>query len=403
MMIRYKTLFSIDILHNFYANGASRDFALAPTDETVETLRSFDLLFRPTSRGATVLYQVQERGRNDSVRTRPLGDDALLTFKLIIRNNAFLNYTDLPIDHAPNEIYYFSNLTGNKQTTGPGGSDQLLLTQWKDTAFASKRDRLELWPQRFQFEAQTGKRSTLLEVKSQVDASLVKKRIYSIADPAEPDKRKFSETVNLLGRRPQKVRLFVDDKREMKFYADDRLYGKTLFGVIAIFRHSKVSRDYAFEDDPAKDDFPTYTLRFNRRQSIWRYNVILKNQLRDSDPHEWPADWPSKWSISYPPDEAVAITPQTNDIYQATGGFYAVPFVSNRALPFASAPVSGMRLQKKNGNGNGTGHGHGEGGDDDDDESPIGAIREVANLPAPDFANLKPGKDSNVSEINIYV
>ena len=93
-MRAYKTLFEIDILHDYYIKGYGKDLIIVPTKECSDYIRNNKLVFRTTVKGFKVSYiSVDEIGT-------PLItlSDKKFMFTFQLKNpEEFLGITDLDI------------------------------------------------------------------------------------------------------------------------------------------------------------------------------------------------------------------------------------------------------------------------------------------------------------------
>lgn len=125
--IQYKPLFKVDVLHLFFLNNGLKTFfsmnaveaskqlddydlnsffSIAPTNETQEKLKGYNLVFRNSNAGFAVWTKV--RNDDKAFPFIPLPADLRFTFLVKVKDPAFYNYTSL----NPNTLgktFYFSN------------------------------------------------------------------------------------------------------------------------------------------------------------------------------------------------------------------------------------------------------------------------------------------------------
>ena len=125
--IQYKPLFKVDLLHLFFLNNGLKSFfsmtateaakqldgydlnsflSIAPTNETQEKLKGYNLVFKNTNSGFAVWTKV--RSDDNTIPFIPLPDDLSFTFLMRVKDPVFYNYTDLKLDNQ-GKINYFSN------------------------------------------------------------------------------------------------------------------------------------------------------------------------------------------------------------------------------------------------------------------------------------------------------
>ena len=133
--IKYKPLFKVDILHNYFLNLGLDEFAamtdsekskqldsyeissfvnIIPTPKTQQKINGHNLVFKTTNNGFTVWSKVT--GNNDNIPLISLDDELSFTFLVQLKDSTFYNYTNLKLESA-GKLYYFSN---QKLATEPG-------------------------------------------------------------------------------------------------------------------------------------------------------------------------------------------------------------------------------------------------------------------------------------------
>lgn len=125
--IQYKPLFKVDVLHLYFLNNGLKTFftmtateaakqldgydlnsflSIAPTNETQEKLKGYNLVFKNTNSGFAVWTKV--RSDDNAFPFIPLPDDLSLSFLVQIKDPTFYNYTDLKSANF-GKTSYFSN------------------------------------------------------------------------------------------------------------------------------------------------------------------------------------------------------------------------------------------------------------------------------------------------------
>ncbi|MEM9596576.1 MAG: hypothetical protein AAGD06_20075 [Acidobacteriota bacterium] len=128
---RYERLMQVSIENTFYnaSDGACPDFIVTPTPASASLMQSLGLLFRDEGTGFSILYDTRRRGALESYLRRqaepqrpctsvpPAQHWTRLSFTLTLDTPYFLNFTDLPIDLAPDTAnLYFSNRQAHRET-----------------------------------------------------------------------------------------------------------------------------------------------------------------------------------------------------------------------------------------------------------------------------------------------
>jgi hypothetical protein len=127
MKILYKKILDLELWHDYYLGqrdlsqslpenyDLSDTLTLAPTPECQRSLQNLRWSFRPKRYGATLWAEV-EPAKTGPFRTKfPLDRGYQLAFWLVVRAPLFANFTNLPITPLNQQIYYFTNLSGNEQ------------------------------------------------------------------------------------------------------------------------------------------------------------------------------------------------------------------------------------------------------------------------------------------------
>ena len=125
--IQYKQLFKVDVLHLFFLNNGLKNlflmneaeaakqldgydlnsfFSLAPTNETLEKLKGYNLVFRNLNTGFAVWTKVSND--DNAFPFIPLPNDLSFTFMVKVKDPVFYNYTDLNLNNL-GKTNYFSN------------------------------------------------------------------------------------------------------------------------------------------------------------------------------------------------------------------------------------------------------------------------------------------------------
>jgi len=124
-LVKYKPLFQVDILHNFFLNKGLEEFdsmsandkvrqmdryevtrflKVIPTFETAQIIHGHNLVLKMQKQGFTLWSKVSE----NNVPFIAFSDELQFTFCLQITDSAFLNYSRLNLNKT-DQLYYFSN------------------------------------------------------------------------------------------------------------------------------------------------------------------------------------------------------------------------------------------------------------------------------------------------------
>ena len=133
--IKYKPLFQVNILHQFFLNNGTENyftlseaekekklisynisnlFIILPSTKSHQQLAGQNMIFKLSNFGFTIMVKVSES--NESVPFIPISEDLEFTFLLKLLNNTFFNFSDLQFENA-DKLFFFSN---KRAGTEPG-------------------------------------------------------------------------------------------------------------------------------------------------------------------------------------------------------------------------------------------------------------------------------------------
>src|SRR5258708_4239428 len=112
MLISYKTLFSIELLHEYFNKDVFSDCTILPTNDTRQYFTGDNLLQRFFTNRFYVLIK-----DNNGKPFSPIAPDRVYRFYIHCDNANFFNYTNLDQRIGKGNFLYFSNLVNNKVGT----------------------------------------------------------------------------------------------------------------------------------------------------------------------------------------------------------------------------------------------------------------------------------------------
>lgn len=253
-MRTYKTLFEIDILHDYYKKTYGNDLIIIPTKECSDYIRNNKLVFRTTLKGFKVSYISV-----DDIGTPLITlSDKKFMFTFRLKNSSeFLSITDLNIGGnklANGNVIQFKNDPIDAQSIIPSILHLLKPNEFTFT-FPYKAEDLE-------------NDIATLEV---LDFDNVNNQVLIFSD-IEPDKLGYySQKLKLPVKDGKKYILRISDSNhsneDLILYTDNELNKQNIFGLIEI-NYSSSALD-------------KYQLQFNRKKSYWKYIIVNKNALID--------------------------------------------------------------------------------------------------------------------------
>jgi hypothetical protein len=329
----YTRLFNTRLEHDFYVSGITKDLSVIPTSETVLSMKNSNMLFKMDDTGFRVLYRIDETGN-------PFIDftDVKLVFGVQIKNiNEFSNITkwaSLP-GYAADKMPYFSNI-GNLTTPA-------LALSFLDF----------LKPAKFNYEfpqtaANAGDNGSITITNSQgnivtpsfpdptqVKANGSKKWIYPIDFSNMPRGLYEFETSG----NAQTITRTV--------YIDNDLVKQNVFAIIELLAKDGKPVNYN-TNYPANRE---YKLIFERRQTQWKYIVVLKSPAVNPPPPGVPATIGIEDDSSPVQPEYGTLTFALNSSI-TVNGLPARVFLSNQVtIPYFEQAKYGLTIKKNPGVG----------------------------------------------------
>ncbi|MDJ0703325.1 MAG: hypothetical protein QNJ46_08595 [Leptolyngbyaceae cyanobacterium MO_188.B28] len=117
----YKNMLNLEVWHDFALDpedpfvlpdryDISKSVSLVPTSDCQQVLSKLRWFFRPKPSGGTLIAYV-DKVDTDVFKTQvPINSPDRLTFWLVVHDDYFANFTNIPLTTNRNQIYYFSNL-----------------------------------------------------------------------------------------------------------------------------------------------------------------------------------------------------------------------------------------------------------------------------------------------------
>ncbi len=306
--INYNLLFSIELLHKFFANGRCNDFTITPSAQTSDLLQGYKIVAK---QNGNQLYVGIGTDASGNVSIVP-ADGTRFTFYLQLNNPLFWNYTNLPSLFPQNSVYYFTNRINNKSngknflslptlynsaTTyapddvaiDPAGTVFRALhtltnitpvagNDWMEidaNRYLSNNDLLPLLPSVSTYTFSSPQTSATVQVHG-FDATtkdytaLVHNQTFSFASAVS------SFSLNLASLPPGKYKVKVNSDAEQTVYINDELQMAQAFAVIDLYNESTLPDGYKILNG-TKLLSPLYSLQFLNRATIWKYSFTSAN------------------------------------------------------------------------------------------------------------------------------
>ncbi|HEY6976429.1 MAG TPA: hypothetical protein VH396_09065 [Chitinophagaceae bacterium] len=303
MTTRYKILFAVDLLNDYYTDRRCDDFTVIASAEAATLLKKYQLLYKVVGNKLVVLTKVNS---NDEPLTA-IGKEAKFVFYLDLKKPVFVNFTNLDLNELKDKRFYFTNLNQNKLNTTlnitakldeydnaksyrPGalvdnGTNNIFEciqntagNNTTNTAFWISRG-VDQFVSPLDMIVHTTK---IFNHEVAVAATEFKINIFSLntttnsyTDVAKTETQKFDQAtknlqVDLSSLSSGKYRMTINGEELFIYASDEFVYGG-YFGIIEIFSHLSNTNDFAFLDNTGKVKEITYTIHFANRMAFWKY------------------------------------------------------------------------------------------------------------------------------------
>jgi hypothetical protein len=249
----YRTLFTVNILHNYYSENKTSDLVLVPTARSLALAKKLGLIIKTTENGAVVLFDsdktdslLYELDHNPSVK---------FSFQAYSKNPFFLNFTNLPIEQK-NSVLYFSNEQGRKEE----GNEYLL----HNSSYVGEEDFQTLLNGSLKVEAEGNEKE--VEVYD-VLGNLVYTSKISANGVGYIDSKMLPEG---------KLRLLENKTEKFTFVnAGDFTVNKPI-GFIDLSLSGKIKKELINGAQIKNLAHYNYKVFFESRSTLWKYLIIPK-------------------------------------------------------------------------------------------------------------------------------
>lgn len=298
MSRQFVTTTEISVSHGFYTSGNSSDFVLKPTSDTSQLMRRYRLLFGAKSKYSLADYVLLQ----ETVSGTPLIElptTYQLRFALELKNNALMNFSELP-DLGPREVFFFENQPAGNQLydTTPEKMD-LVGEQfsWEGITAGTVQVRAE--------HVDTGEQvtfDTFTEIDAITTLNVVKVRLQLAGLP--------------VGR----YRLYRDAQvnHDKEIYFDPNLSGRDTWGVLHL------------TESAGLDIISGYQLAFNASERRWKYYLVLKG---------------NQGSSTYTVNDATLIGPLTFEEQSVVNPPYPLSSADQKIMDTLSGVYAGATVQ----------------------------------------------------------
>src|SRR5215216_4280529 len=122
MSIQFQSLFTIQIMHDYYDRHANRceDFDIVPSEDCSSLMKNMVLLYKNHNNKLLTVINATKEANNappPDFKFSPfldLRNELVLRYYMIARNPNFSNFTAIATGQSGRRGFYFSNLSKNK-------------------------------------------------------------------------------------------------------------------------------------------------------------------------------------------------------------------------------------------------------------------------------------------------
>jgi hypothetical protein len=325
MSVQFQSLFTIQLLHDYYSKHDNKcpDFDIVPAEDCSLLMKNMQVLHKNyNNKLLTVINAAKED--NDTpppaFKLTPFlnfNKELVFRFYLILKNLHFSNFTAIALKQSDKKRLYFSNVSKNKVGSTLGLSNTILpfmvskiyapgnLVKGPDGNFyeavrisdgtAASKDisNKDYWQKAAANNPYVSDNDEVIIAGSsynytlQTPASNVTIKIFGIdktdtnlpyTNFIETIEQTFTQTqatvtIDLSKRKPGKYKVVVNSEAVIWLYADTNAVKQNIFGIIEIHHFEKVPADFQLltTGKHIKIPEPVFSIWFKNRSVIWKY------------------------------------------------------------------------------------------------------------------------------------
>lgn len=114
MSAKFKILFAVELLNEYYTSLRCFDFKIIPSAETIQLMKDSKMMYKMINNQLLVLTKVYDSGTDQDKPLVPIAPDKKFAFYLDLVQPVFMNVTNLDLDLLALNRFYFSNIHQNK-------------------------------------------------------------------------------------------------------------------------------------------------------------------------------------------------------------------------------------------------------------------------------------------------
>ena len=386
MKTKFDILFQVVFEHGYFKDKCLKGLEIRPTEQTLDLLRDYGLLFKRTKTGFVVLYEIDTTSFPEKP-LKPIQKELRLSYEIYVKDVCFVNYTQIPLDYRNPDFFYFDNRTQNVV------NHDLLLTQQN---YVGIYDITELIGEFENIDKPATAVSSLIEVSDLNNKKVLSKKVLKQKDEITGEERFIYQIeFNKIGTGNFAIK--IDGNLHKRVYSNKIISRKPVLGIIDIYTTDVVPVAYRFVTSDGTVNKKTYKIRFAPRLTFWKYFIVLKSintnpglSIVYRDPATGEEVYPS--SVDFKPPNTLSDEDEEFINSQSSGS--VLLFQSSKKIPFYEIPKRKISLIKPDET-------------DDDEEEDEDDINDtiIEHLPNATIEAIKPNIDNTetFSEIFIYV
>ncbi len=234
----YDILFRLEVAHDFYENGVSKDIRFSPTSETARKIAGHGYLLKYQNEMPLLLFEATDDARTPKL---PISGEAVFVFSGKLRNSYFSNFTQLPAKES-GQVYLYDNLNNSTEL---------------------QVQTVKIKPSVFTFSFETSRVNVDLEITDRDGNIIFNESLHSSS-------RKFNEILKLNGIRGlHRITATTTQGTEIDemIYVSDALFNEKPWCIVEIFQKGAEQFDYSQET--------VFQMVFQSQQKPWQYHLKL--------------------------------------------------------------------------------------------------------------------------------
>ncbi|MGN6639510.1 MAG: hypothetical protein ACTHJ8_11410 [Mucilaginibacter sp.] len=259
--INFNTLFTVQVLHEYYTDGICPDLIITPSADTQLALKENNMVWRQHINMLTI-GMLTDPG-DDTLPFQVLLPNQRLTFLLQSKNPLFFNFTDLPLEDVNGNVLYFTNRNNNLVGGVP------YLSAPGSGGLVSASDFLLLTGNTFNYALSPSLASGTVDIKDFYTGTVVGSQNFTFAGVQN------SVAVDLSALDTGKYVLSIAGQTPYTVYYCADFTGNNFCGVVDIFNDNTVPAAYRiFDKTTGKFTSPAFQISFPDRPTIWKYILL---------------------------------------------------------------------------------------------------------------------------------